>query len=225
MDAGSETAVTELAADVVARMPLGRRYVVGIVGPPAAGKSTLSQNLAETVRCEHAVPAEIAPMDGFHKTSAQLDAIGARHRKGQPDTFDVTGFVERLKLLREAPLGQRVPWPIYDRGLHDPVPDAITFTAQRLAVVEGNYLLLDQPGWSEVRAQLDEVWYLDAEDDVIEQRLIDRHILGGKTIEQAKVKITDSDMPNARLIAGTRDHADIVLRENGGRYIVVRADR
>ncbi|MGQ4619751.1 nucleoside/nucleotide kinase family protein [Nocardia sp. R7R-8] len=225
MRSGSEVSVTELAADVVARIPNGRRYVLGIAGPPAAGKSTLSQNLAAAVRAEHGIAAEIAPMDGFHMTSAELDVVGARHRKGQPDTFDVAGFVGRLKLLRGAPLGQRVPWPIYDRGLHDPVPDAITFAAQRLAVVEGNYLLLDQPGWIEVRAQLDEVWYLDAEDNVIERRLTDRHLLGGKTIEQAKTKITGSDMPNARLIAVTRDSASTVLREIDGRYIIIRADR
>ncbi|MFX5869913.1 nucleoside triphosphate hydrolase, partial [Acinetobacter baumannii] len=74
-----------------------------------------------------AIPAEIAPMDGFHKSSAVLDAVGARHRKGEPDTFDVAGFVERLQLLRATPLGRRVAWPIYDRQLHDPVPDAIVF--------------------------------------------------------------------------------------------------
>lgn len=222
MRAGSEVSVPELAAVVADRIPVGRRYLLGIAGPPAAGKSTLSQNLTAAVRSVHAVPAEVAPMDGFHKTSAELDAVGARHRKGEPDTFDVTGFVEQLKLLRGAPLGQRVTWPIYDRDLHDPVADAIVFAGQRLVVVEGNYLLLDQPGWGEARAQLDEVWYLDAEDKVIEQRLIDRHLRGGKNIEQARVKITDSDMPNARLIAGTRDRADIVLRETGGNCAVIR---
>ncbi|MFQ6226288.1 nucleoside/nucleotide kinase family protein [Nocardia sp. NPDC002869] len=221
MRAGSEVSVAELAANVAARIPQGRRHVLGIAGPPAAGKSTLSQNLAATVRAGHAVPAEIAPMDGFHKTSAELDAVGALHLKGEPHTFDVAGFVARLKVLREAPLGRRIPWPLYDRDLHDPVPDAIVFAAQQLAVVEGNYLLLEQPGWAEVRAQLDEVWYLDAADDVIEQRLTVRHLQGGRTIEQAQVKIADSDMPNARLIAGTRDRADIVLRETGGNYVVI----
>ncbi|MEU7628641.1 nucleoside/nucleotide kinase family protein [Nocardia sp. NPDC049220] len=225
MRAGNVVSVADLAAWVATRVPPGRRYVLGIAGPPAAGKSTLSLNLAAAIRTDHALPAEIAPMDGFHKTSAELDAMGARHRKGQPDTFDVTGFVERLKRLREAPLGQHVPWPIYDRDVHDPVPDAITFTAQRLAVVEGNYLLLDQPCWSEVRAQLDEVWYLDAEDQVIERRLTDRHLRGGQTIEQTRVKIADSDMPNARVVAGTQDHADYVVREVSGNYVVVRKGR
>ncbi|MFI7524425.1 nucleoside/nucleotide kinase family protein [Nocardia salmonicida] len=220
MRPGSEVSVTELAAWVSSRVPTTHRYVLGIAGPPAAGKSTLSQHLAAAINREHAIAAEIAPMDGFHKTSAELDAVGARHRKGQPDTFDVSGFVARLKLLREAPLGEPVPWPIYDRELHDPVPDKIAFSAQRLAVVEGNYLLLDQPGWAEVRSQLDEVWFLDADGSIIEQRLTDRHLLGGKTAEQAKAKIADSDMPNAHLIVGTRGRADVVLSETSGNYFV-----
>lgn len=220
MRAGSEVPLAELAAHVAARIPNGRRYVLGIAGPPAAGKSTLSENLAAAVRTEHAVPAEIAPMDGFHKTSAELDAAGARHRKGEPDTFDVAGFVGRLKTLRRARLGQRVTWPDFDRDLDDPVPDAIVFGSQRLVVVEGNYLLLDRPGWADVHAELDEVWYLDADNRVIEQRLIDRHLRGGRTLEQARAKVAGSDMPNAALIAGTRDRADIVLRESGGNYAV-----
>ncbi|WP_043738554.1 MULTISPECIES: nucleoside/nucleotide kinase family protein [Nocardia] len=220
MRAGSEVPVAELAGWVSTRVPGNCRYILGIAGPPAAGKSTLAQNLAAAITAAHGVGAEIAPMDGFHRTSAELDAAGARHRKGQPDTFDVSGFVARLKLLREAPLGEHVPWPIYDRELHDPVPDAITFADQQIAVVEGNYLLLDQPGWVEVRSQLDEVWYLDADDTVIEQRLTDRHLLAGKTAEQAHTKITDSDLPNARLIAHTRGHADTVLRETSGNYLI-----
>ncbi|WP_040786015.1 nucleoside/nucleotide kinase family protein [Nocardia pneumoniae] len=220
MRSGSEVPVAQLAAWVCTRVSAQRRYVLGIAGPPAAGKSTLSQNLAAAITAAQAIPAGIAPMDGFHKTSAELDAVGARHRKGQPDTFDVARFVARLKLLREAPLGERVHWPIYDRGLHDPVPNAITFADQRIAVVEGNYLLLDQPGWAEVRSHLDEVWYLDADDRVIERRLTERHLLGGKTAKQAQIKITSSDMPNARLIAGTRDRADTVLCEITGNYFI-----
>ena len=220
MRAGREVAVAELAAWVAARVPAHRRYLLGIAGPPAAGKSTLSQLLAAAVTADHGISAEIAPMDGFHQTSAELDAVGARHRKGQPDTFDVGAFVERLKLLREAPLGHHVPWPIYDRDLHDPVPDAISFSDQQMAVVEGNYLLLDQPGWVEVASQLDEVWYLDAEDRVIERRLTERHLRGGKTAEQADTKISDSDMPNARLIAGSRGRANAVLRETAGSYAI-----
>ena len=225
MRAGAEITLTELAATVSSRIPAQGRYLLGIAGPPAAGKSTLSRQLVAAVRAEQTVPAQIAPMDGFHRTSAELDAAGARHRKGEPDTFDTAGFVARLRRLRTAPLGRPVPWPDFDRARDDPVPDAIVFTGQRLAVVEGNYLLLEQPGWAQVRAQLDEVWYLHAEQEVIEPRLVDRHRHGGMTIHQARVKVADSDLPNARLIAGTRAAADLVLREDGGSYAVLEQRR
>ncbi|WP_040840592.1 fructose transporter, partial [Nocardia brevicatena] len=110
------------------------------------------------------------------------------------------------------PIGGRVPWPVYDRTLHDPVPDALVFDRHTVAIVEGNYLLLDRPGWREIRRHLDTVWYLDAPDSLIEQRLLRRHLAGGKTVEQACAIIRDSDLPNAHLIAGTRDRADLLLR-------------
>jgi pantothenate kinase len=221
MRSGGEVALTELAARVVsaAQGSPDQRYLLGITGPPAAGKSTLATSLADAISAVAGVAAQIAPMDGFHLPTAVLRAAGALQRKGQPDTFDVDGFLARLAQLRDTPIGVPVSWPIYDRALHDPVPDALTFCDHTVAVVEGNYLLLDRPGWSDVRSRLDQVWYLDADDRVIEQRLTHRHLAGGKTPDQARTKIVDSDLPNARMIARTRAHADVVLREHDGLYL------
>ncbi|WP_245716950.1 nucleoside/nucleotide kinase family protein [Nocardia mikamii] len=209
----------ELAARIVraAEDAGGRRYLVGVAGPPGAGKSTLAQGLADAVR-SLGVPAEVAGMDGFHRSSAQLRDSGALGRKGQPDTFDVAAFVARLRRLRDSAIGVPVPWPIYDRARHDPIPDAVTFTGERVAIVEGNYLLLDRPGWREVRAYLDEVWYLDAEESVVERRLLRRHRRGGKSPDRARAMVAGSDLPNARLIAQTADRADLVLRAVAGGY-------
>lgn len=209
----------ELAARIVraADDAGGRRYLVGVAGPPGAGKSTLAQSLADAVR-SLGVPAEVAGMDGFHRSSAELRASGALGRKGQPDTFDVGAFVARLRRLRDSAIGVPVPWPVYDRARHDPIPDAVTFTGERVAIVEGNYLLLDRPGWREVREYLDEVWYLDVEESVIEQRLLRRHRRGGKSPDRAQAMVAGSDLPNARLIARTADRADLVLRAARGGY-------
>ncbi|MFI7190942.1 nucleoside/nucleotide kinase family protein [Nocardia nova] len=197
----------------------GRRYLVGVAGPPGSGKSTLAQGLADAVR-RSGVSAEVAGMDGFHLSSALLRDAGALARKGQPDTFDVASFVARLRRLRDSAIGVPVPWPVYDRGRHDPVPDAVVFTGERVAIVEGNYLLLDRPGWREVREYLDEVWYLDAEEAVIEQRLLRRHLRGGKSPDRAQAMVAGSDLPNARLIARTADRADLVLRAVSGGYLI-----
>ncbi|MEV5649637.1 nucleoside/nucleotide kinase family protein [Nocardia sp. NPDC052254] len=207
--------VDELAERVLAAaraVGSAHRYLLGITGPPGAGKSRLAAHLATSLDGR----ALVAGMDGFHLPNATLRAIGAVDRKGQPDTFDVAGFVERLMALRDNEI--QVPWPVYDRALHDPVADAVMFGDQRIAIVEGNYLLLDRPGWSRVRAQLDEVWYLDADESVIADRLRRRHLRGGKSPERARAMVSASDLPNARLIARGRERADLVLTATTGGF-------
>ncbi|WP_280370654.1 nucleoside/nucleotide kinase family protein [Nocardia wallacei] len=221
-----EISLEELAARILERAD-GRdgRFVLGIAGPPGAGKSTLAVALRDTLddRCGAAV-AEVAPMDGFHLTNAELRAAGALARKGEPDTFDVSAYLDRLHKLREAPVGQPVSWPAYDRSRHEPVADGVLFDRQRIAITEGNYLLLGaagSPGWSEVRQYLDAAWYLDAPPELLRKRLLRRHIRGGKTAEFAQAKVARSDLLNAELVAATRDRAELVLRASGRHYLVL----
>ncbi len=195
----------------------GRRFLLGITGPPGAGKSRLAASLA-TALTATGHPAGVAGMDGFHLTGTVLRATGALDHKGRPDTFDVAAFVRRSEMLRDS--ASRVPWPVYDRELHDPVPDAMVFDEHRIAIVEGNYLLLDRPGWSEVRAHMDAVWYLDADDALIERRLLRRHRRGGKPPDRARAMVFGNDLPNARLIAQTRARAELVLVATTGGYLI-----
>ncbi|MEV0030386.1 nucleoside/nucleotide kinase family protein [Nocardia sp. NPDC050793] len=199
---------------------LERRYLLGIAGPPGAGKSTLSVLLRDAFP---AAAAEIAPMDGYHLSNERLRAARSQARKGEPDTFDVAGFVENLRRLRTTPRGTPVPWPTFDRELDEPTPAGVVFLDQPLAITEGNYLLLDDVdgyGWSAVRQELDECWYLDADRDVLEERLLKRHRRGGKSAEAARTKVSESDLRNADRVSATRERADLVLRERDGRYFL-----
>ncbi|MEU2034839.1 nucleoside/nucleotide kinase family protein [Nocardia amamiensis] len=200
------------------------RYLLGIAGPPGAGKSTLSVALRNAINAEAGgAVAEIAPMDGYHLTNDVLRARESLARKGEPDTFDVGGYVAGLTQLRSTPLGRPVAWPTFDRTIDAPVPGGVVFDRQSIVITEGNYLLLDDlenRQWSAVRALLDECWYLDGARDVIEDRLLRRHIRGGRTPEAAAKKVRDSDLRNAALVATTSAHADLVLCERAGGYAV-----
>lgn len=196
-----------------------RRYVLGIAGPPGAGKSTLSKSIRDELNKRVGrVCAEIAPMDGFHLPNAVLRATNDLEHKGEPHTFDVTAYLEALHRLRDIRIGEPVPWPTFDRAIEEPTPAGVVFDRHEIAITEGNYLLLAEGAWSGVRELLDEVWYLDVAREVIEQRLLRRHIRGGRSADAAKIKVHDSDLRNADLIAGTRNRADLVLRQRGGRY-------
>jgi pantothenate kinase len=183
------------------------RVVLGLCGPPGAGKSSLAEELVAGFGPE----AVLVPMDGFHLHDDELARLGRLDRKGAPDTFDAGGYAALLRRLREHPKVV-VYAPRFDRDRELSLAGAIRVDpTHRLVVTEGNYLLLDRPGWTDVRAQLDECWYVEVDDDLRRQRLVDRHVRHGRTREQAVAWVQVVDEPNAVLVAGTRDRADHVV--------------
>ncbi|WP_374777595.1 nucleoside/nucleotide kinase family protein [Streptomyces sp. NBC_01310] len=199
---------TELVAKAAALAARGGRRILGIAGPPGAGKSTLADRLAEALGPETAV---VVPMDGFHLARAELARVGRADRKGAPDTFDVAGYVALLGRLR-ASGGGTVYAPAFDRSLEEPIAGSIPVPpAVPLVITEGNYLLHEAGEWASVRPLLDEAWYLAPDEDLRVRRLVDRHVRHGKEPEAARAWVARSDEANARLVAPGRHRADLVL--------------
>jgi pantothenate kinase len=185
----------------------GHRVLLGITGAPGSGKSTLAARLVEAVG-ESAV---VVPMDGFHLHDDELARLGLSHRKGAPETFDVAGYAALLRRLRTES-GSVVYAPQFDRSRELSVAGAIAVRPRhRLVVTEGNYLLLDAPGWREVRPLLDETWFVEADDTVRRSRLVQRHVDHGKSPDAAREWEARSDQRNAELIATTRAAADLLV--------------
>lgn len=184
----------------------GERKVLGIVAPPGAGKSSFAQALAAAF----AHGTQVVPMDGFHLANTELARLGRAGRKGAPDTFDAVGYVSLLQRIRAQTDGPTIYAPDYRRELEEAVAGAIAVQAQTpLILTEGNYLLLEEGAWAQVRAVVDEIWYLDVDDTVRRERLLARHMRFGRSREQALAWMAHTDEPNALRIAHTRHLAHL----------------
>jgi pantothenate kinase len=182
----------------------GQRVLVGVAGPPGAGKSTLATALAATVG------GVAVSMDGFHLANSELRRLGLTDRKGAPQTFDAAGFVHLLRRLRTG--DELVYAPAYSRVLHESIGGVIPVPPEvRVIVVVGHYLLLDEGAWSGVRPLLDLAIYLDAPTGARAPALLRRQRARGLNAHAARDWVYRSDEANAALIATTRDRADVVL--------------
>ncbi|WP_437384617.1 nucleoside/nucleotide kinase family protein [Plantibacter flavus] len=211
-----DTTDVTVAADVAALVEeLGReagperpRRILGLVGAPGTGKTTLAQLLQAGLGTDRCV---VVPMDGFHLADAITEGTPLRARKGAIDTFDVHGYLSLLSRIRarKEPI---VYAPSYRRGLEDPIAASIAVPrAAEVIITEGNYLLAEEGAWAQVRDLLDEVWYLDTPDSLRVPRLIERHIASGMTRDQAVAWAGSTDQANAEFVASTRGRADRII--------------
>jgi len=196
----------EIAQHVPAPPQAGHRQLIAIAGPPGSGKSTVAAELCDQLLAK-GMRTGLVAMDGFHLDNPILEARGLRARKGAPETFDLAGFAA---LLRRLHTEDEVIVPRFDRALDVSVGSAqVIDRTTTTAIVEGNYLLLDAPGWRDLRAHWTFSAFLDVPMDTLTDRLMMRWRAHGLSHQDAFAKIEHNDLPNAQLV-GSQSHAEDV---------------
>ncbi|KAI0034329.1 P-loop containing nucleoside triphosphate hydrolase protein [Vararia minispora EC-137] len=193
------------------------RFLVGIIGIPASGKSTLAALVTSKVN-ELFVASRLpyssilVGLDGWHLTRSQLDAMDnpnlAHDRRGIHWTFDADGYVSFVSSLRtpisQLPSGASViTAPSFDHALKDPIPHAVHITPKhRIVIIEGLYAFLSIEPWCKAGSLLNERWYIEIDPEKAARRLIRRHVATGvaKDLTEAQWRSDENDMPNGRFI-------------------------
>ena len=190
----------------------GGRKILGIVGPPGCGKSTLAAALLDFLGDE----AVAVPMDGYHLANVELARLGRAGRKGAEDTFDSAGYVSLLRRLKSQQANEIVYAPEFRREIEEPIANAIpVFPDTQLVITEGNYLLLDHGHWAGISDLLDEIWYVDIDHSIRRERLVKRHMHFGRSQSAAEDWVANTDEPNAVRIEATKHRADVLFNWEG----------
>ena len=152
---------------------------------------------------------QVVPMDGFHLDNAVLSDRGVLHRKGAPETFDVSGFLHLVERLRTE---DDVIFPLFDRSRDLSIAGAGAIRrSTETIIVEGNYLMLDQPGWRDLACLWDLSVRIDVPFQVLRGRLVQRWVDYGYSQTEAAGKASGNDLPNAKLVHENSLQCDVVI--------------
>jgi pantothenate kinase len=193
-------------------IPAGERRIVAIAGAPASGKSTIASQVERRLNESNPGSTALLPMDGYHYDDEVLIPRGWRPRKGAPHTFDVGGLTSALRRL-SANDEPSVAVPKFDRSIEIARAGAIVIDqAVKLIISEGNWLLLDDEPWPDVRPFYDHTALVVADMATLEARNRQRWMDIGMDEGQIRTKLEDNDLPNARLVYEHSATPDWIIR-------------
>jgi pantothenate kinase len=185
-----------------------KRFFIALAGPPACGKSTISEKLNNDLNIK-GFSSGILQMDGFHFDDSILLSKNLLLKKGAPETFDVMGlknFLERLNNEEE------VVVPVFDRSLELSRASAVVISKKiRVIIVEGNYLLLSSYPWSLLKDYFNLSIMINCNEKILEKRLIERWKGFGFSEQEIDQKIYSNDLPNALNVVKNSIKPDFLL--------------
>ena len=184
------------------------RYFIALSGPPASGKSTISENLVKDLSAK-GYNSSILQMDGFHYDDLILKERKLLSKKGAPETFDVMGLINFVSRLHKE---DEVVIPIFDRSLELSRSSAVIISKNaRVIIVEGNYVLLNSYPWSELHKFFNTTVMINCEKKNLEKRLIERWENFNLPKKEIDEKVYKNDLPNGVNVLKNSIGAEYIL--------------
>ena len=140
-------------------------------------------------------------------------------------------FVQKLRIwANEIPIGSAngisaqenmIKAPGFDHEAKDPVEDSVTITADtRIIIFEGNYLLLNEPGWLNLADLFDYRIFIDVDPLQVRDQLAKRHFAAGieQTLTDAYKRIDNNDFLNAIIIQDKQLRPDLIIQKSEQKF-------
>ncbi|EON97615.1 putative phosphoribulokinase uridine kinase family protein [Phaeoacremonium minimum UCRPA7] len=208
MDATYQDLAQRVQSQWLEKKSQGQRLIIALAGPPGSGKTTIARHIVEHVAALPFSPSIVAiSADGFHLSLATLrglpNAAEAIARRGAPWTFDGAAIVNLVRSLRSGSGQHAVTAPTFDHAVKDPVIDGLTVGPDvEVCLLEGNYLLSDEPPWSDIADLVDDRWLVKVDPILARDRVARRHLKAGieDTMEKALKRAEENDMVNGKYV-------------------------
>jgi pantothenate kinase len=219
--------LTARALDILNRCKKQKQHrtIIVIAGPPGSGKSTIAEEtvrrINETTLKIPRLIATILPMDGFHLSQKELDALPNRseayERRGAAWTFNADGVLELVQELHRTKHQNNVivKAPSFHHKVKDPVKDSIVIDPSvDLVIMEGNWLLYEKPPWNQISGLADDTWFVDVDPLLARDRVARRHLKAGieDTWDAALKRASGNDLRNGEEVRRKLVKPAIVVR-------------
>lgn len=196
---------------------IDQRVILSLAGVPGSGKTSLASQIVKELNKQ--VKSIVVSQDGFHYYRSELakfsNSEDAFKKRGALFTFNAQRFLDLVKQLRyDSKERGEVRAPSFDHRLKDPIEEDIVISPDiSVVLLEGNYVALGDPIWSDISKFVDEIWFISTPVALVRDRLIERHLDAGiaSTQEEAVERAEGSDLINAKYIEENSLEPNVII--------------